>query len=196
MTSTDSVVRTCYYKYFHPKECLITNGVLNKAILQASGKAIPGLLTDESLATRLMSFVYPFGATLNVKKPAVAVLSTGSVSFPLKRPVCAFSEHPTSRGRVAVLGSGHMLTDHYIDKEENSKIRDVIFQYLITPDFKLDQIDADDPEVSDYTMTPDIFGLSENLQNCLQESEEVPADFTQLFHAKVNPRPRTCKVEV
>ncbi|KAF2348779.1 hypothetical protein FHG87_020465, partial [Trinorchestia longiramus] len=181
----DSVVRTCYYKYFHPKECLITNGVLNKAILQASGKTIPGLLTDESLATRLMSFVYPFGATLNVKKPAVAVLSTGSVSFPLKRPVCAFSEHPTSRGRVAVLGSGHMLTDHYIDKEENAKIKDVIFQYLTTPDFKLDQIDADDPEISDYTMTPDIFALSENLQNCLQESEEVPADFTQLFHSKL-----------
>lgn len=64
------------------------------------------------------------------------------------RQVCAFSEHPTSRGRVAVLGSGHMLTDHYIDKEENTKIKDVIFQYLTTPEFKLDQIDADDPEVS------------------------------------------------
>ena len=48
-----------------------------------------------------------------------------------------------------MLGSGHMLTDHYIDKEENSKIKDVIFQYLTTPEFKLDQIDADDPEVSE-----------------------------------------------
>ena len=37
-----------------------------------------------------MTFVYPYGATLNVAKPAVAVLSTGSVSFPLNRPVCAF----------------------------------------------------------------------------------------------------------
>ena len=40
-------------------------------------------------------------------------------------------------------------------------------------------------QTSDYTMTPDIFALSESLNNCLQESEEVPADFTQLFHAKV-----------
>ena len=27
---SDSVVRTSYYKYFHPKECLISNGVLNR----------------------------------------------------------------------------------------------------------------------------------------------------------------------
>ena len=27
---TDSVVRTVYYKYFHPKEVLISNGVLNR----------------------------------------------------------------------------------------------------------------------------------------------------------------------
>lgn len=52
--STDSVVRTCYYKYFHPKECLITNGILNRAILEASGKNIPGLLIDDALTTRLV----------------------------------------------------------------------------------------------------------------------------------------------
>jgi len=39
---------------------------------------------------RALTFVYPFGATLNVAKPAVAVLSSGSVSYPLHRPVCAF----------------------------------------------------------------------------------------------------------
>lgn len=39
--------------------------------------------------SRALSFLYPYGATLNVAKPAVAVLSTGSVCFPLTRPVCA-----------------------------------------------------------------------------------------------------------
>ena len=29
-----------------------------------------------------LSFLYPHGATLNVARPATAVLSTGSVSFP------------------------------------------------------------------------------------------------------------------
>ena len=39
---------------------------------------------------RALSFVYPYGATLNIMKPSTAVLSSGSVSFPLNRPVCAF----------------------------------------------------------------------------------------------------------
>jgi hypothetical protein len=34
----DCVVRTHYYKYFHPKECLVANGILNRAIASASGK--------------------------------------------------------------------------------------------------------------------------------------------------------------
>ena len=42
---------------------------------------------------KALSFVYPNGATLNVAKPAVPVLSSGSVSFPLNRPVCAFYTH-------------------------------------------------------------------------------------------------------
>lgn len=40
--------------------------------------------------------MYPMGATLNVARPAVAVLSTGSVSFPLNRPILAFHTLTTS----------------------------------------------------------------------------------------------------
>lgn len=45
---------------------------------------------------RALSFLYPYGATLNVMKPSTALLSTGSVSFPLNRPVCALSENRVS----------------------------------------------------------------------------------------------------
>lgn len=30
---SDVVVRTVYYKYFHPKEALVSNGVVNRYIL-------------------------------------------------------------------------------------------------------------------------------------------------------------------
>jgi len=42
---------------------------------------------------RALQFLYPYGATISAMKPAVAVLSTGSVSFPLNRPVCAMYSH-------------------------------------------------------------------------------------------------------
>uniref|UniRef100_A0A671Z470 Intraflagellar transport 52 homolog (Chlamydomonas) n=1 Tax=Sparus aurata TaxID=8175 RepID=A0A671Z470_SPAAU len=158
MVNNDAVVRNVYYKYFHPKEALVSNGVLNRAL----------------------TFVYPYGATLSVMKPAVAVLSTGSVCFPLNRPVLAF-HHGKEAGKLAVLGSCHMFSDQYMDKEENSKIMDVVLQWLMTDNIQLNQIDAEDPEITDYTMLPDTGCLSEQLRVCLQEGDENPKDFTSLF---------------
>ncbi|XP_058893802.1 intraflagellar transport protein 52 homolog isoform X4 [Kogia breviceps] len=163
MVNNDAVVRNVYYKYFHPKEALVSNGVLNRAL----------------------TFVYPFGATLSVMKPAVAVLSTGSVCFPLNRPILAFYHSKNQGGKLAVLGSCHMFSDQYLDKEENSKIMDVVFQWLTTGDIHLNQIDAEDPEISDYMMLPDTAILSERLRVCLQEGDENPRDFTTLFDLSI-----------
>lgn len=45
-----------------------------------------------------------------------------------------------------------MLADPYIDKEENSKIMDVVLNFLTTADLQLNSIDAEDPEVSTMTI--------------------------------------------
>lgn len=37
-----------------------------------------------------LTFVYPYGSTLNVVQPAVPVLTSGFVSYPLNRPISAF----------------------------------------------------------------------------------------------------------
>ncbi|XP_041944709.1 intraflagellar transport protein 52 homolog [Alosa sapidissima] len=182
MVNNDAVVRNVYYKYFHPKEALVSNGVLNREISRAAGKTVTGVIDDESAGNnaQALTFVYPYGATLSVMKPAVAVLSTGSVCFPLNRPVLAFYR-PKDGGKLAVLGSCHMFSDQYIDKEENNKIMDVVFQWLMTDNIHLNQIDAEDPEITDYTMLPDTGCLSERLRVCLQEGDENPRDFTSLF---------------
>ncbi|XP_062842594.1 intraflagellar transport protein 52 homolog [Trichomycterus rosablanca] len=187
MVNSDAVVRNVYYKYFHPKEALVSNGVLNREISRAAGKAVTGVIDDESPAnnTQALTFVYPYGATLSVIKPAVAVLSTGSVCFPLNRPVLALSHIGKNAGKLGVLGSCHMFSDQYLDKEENSKIMDVVFQWLMTENIHLNQIDAEDPEITDYTMLPDTGFLSERLRVCLQEGDEPPRDFTSLFDMSV-----------
>lgn len=51
------------------------------------------------------------------------------------------------RGKLAVIGSGHLLTDKYINWEENDKIREILFDFLITNKITLNEIDANDPEV-------------------------------------------------
>ncbi|XP_021361844.1 intraflagellar transport protein 52 homolog isoform X1 [Mizuhopecten yessoensis] len=179
MINTDSVVRTSYYKYFHPKEALIANGVLNRAVSHAAGKTFSATEDEENNAQAL-SFLYPYGATLNVMKPSVAVLSTGSVSFPLNRPVCSLY-HSKGNGKLAVVGSTHIFSDGYLDKEENTKILDVLIRFLTTDDIRLNPIDAEDPEISDYNMLPDVARLAGDLKTCLQESDDVPRDITSLF---------------
>lgn len=185
VVNNDSVVRTLYYKYFHPKECLVSNGVLNRAISKAAGKSVSSHTVEDAKNAQGLSFVYPYGATLSVRKPAVAVLSTGSVSFPMNRPICAFYSNPKTGSKIVVLGSVHIFSDKYIDKEENAKIKDVIFQYLTSDEIKLNNIDSEDPEISDYYMAPDIETLAQKLMPVLQEGEEVPTDFTTLMDTKL-----------
>lgn len=180
--NSDSVVRNVYHKYFHPKEALVSNGVLNREISRAAGKVMTGIIEDENVGNnaQALTFVYPYGATLSVMKPAAAVLSSGCVCFPLNRPVLAFYQGKEA-GKLAVLGSCHMFSDQYIDKEENSKILDVLLQWFMTDSVQLNQIDAEDPEITDYTMLPDTGGLSEQMRCCLQERDENPGDFTSLL---------------
>ena len=76
--NNDAVVRTVYHKssqtynrYLHPKEVLITTGVLNREIYKQPGRQ------GEPHSSDTLPFVYPYGATLNVQKPAVPILSSG-----------------------------------------------------------------------------------------------------------------------
>uniref|UniRef100_A0A914VES4 ABC-type uncharacterized transport system domain-containing protein n=1 Tax=Plectus sambesii TaxID=2011161 RepID=A0A914VES4_9BILA len=187
MVNSDSVIRTIFYKYFHPKEALVSNGVLNRSLAHAAGKVDKGSLDDDENHAQALSFVYPFGATLNVNRQSTPVLSTGSVCYPINRPICAFHSHKDHNGKLVVVGSVHMFTDQYLDKDENLKVLDVIFQFL-TNDLALNAIDASDPEISDNHSIPDHLQLASQLKVCLQEGEvELPTrDLIKLFDGSLH----------
>ncbi|XP_014253843.1 intraflagellar transport protein 52 homolog [Cimex lectularius] len=182
MINSDSVVRTHYYKYFHPKECLIPNGVLNRGIAKLLGKEV------NKDFVQCLSFVYPYGATLNTAKPAVPILSSGPASWPLNRPVCALASLSTTSkvktgGKICVLGSGYVFADKYLEKEDNSQLLNVITTYLTTENLELNPIDTEDPEVSEYTVVADTCAISEKIRGCLIETtEDLPSDYMNLFN--------------
>merc|ERR1711990_1358996 len=71
--NSDNVIRTSFvHRYYHPKEALI----------QPTGSTISEFCPP-------CSFVYPFGASLNVQAPAVPLLLSSNVSFPVNRPLAA-----------------------------------------------------------------------------------------------------------
>ena len=47
-----------------------------------------------------------------------------------------------------VLGSAHLFSDQYLDKEENGKLQEVLWRWMTSDDITLNSIDADNPEVS------------------------------------------------
>ncbi|KAL7752326.1 hypothetical protein RI367_002372 [Sorochytrium milnesiophthora] len=184
--NSDAVTRTSYFKYFHPKEVLVTNGVLNRELNRAAGKKwsedkTVNLPEPNKTNPSSLTFVYPFGATLNVQKPSIPILSSGSVSYPMNQPIAAVYPHPNGKGKLAVIGSVEIISDAYLEKEENSKIIDIIAQWLTSDRIQWNSTDANEPDVSDYHYLPDTTKLSQVLRSCLQESEELPKDFTTLF---------------
>ncbi|KAI8847275.1 hypothetical protein BC829DRAFT_396849 [Chytridium lagenaria] len=195
MVNSDSVVRTVFYKYSHPKEAFISNGVVNREINKAAGKTGAGAprnaggggvsIHSMHRNANCLNILYPYGATLTVQKPAVPILSSGTVSYPLNRPVGAAYIDPDGKGKIVVIGSADMFSDRYIEKEENSKLLDVVIKLLTTDSIQLNAIDANDPDISDYHYVPDTVKLSETVRSTLLESEEIPKDFSTMFDLKL-----------
>ncbi|KAJ6217546.1 hypothetical protein RDWZM_008703 [Blomia tropicalis] len=177
--NNDKVIRTSFYKYYNPKEVLIQDGILNRALFQQAAK-----LNGSNVSGKTLPYLYPFGATLNVAKPAVAILSTGSTSFPPCRPTCAVYENQSS-GQMIVLGSGHVFMDKYLHKENNVLLLDLFMSYFNGGTFALNSIDSLNPEIVDYNMVPDLEVLCSNPMLILSESEDIPSDYTSLFSKEI-----------
>jgi len=185
----DCVVRTVHYKYLHPKEVHIADGVMNREISNHVGKGhakTPSAVEGAGAPEDGLAFVYPYGATLTVQRPAVPILSSGKIAYPMSRTVGAMWMNPKGEGRVAVLGSGAMFSDEYLDKEDNNKLMDFCFRWL-TPGSRIElyDLDGDDADTGEYQHLPDTEALAERLRCCLQETEELPKDFTTLFDHKL-----------
>lgn len=180
----DSIVRTVYYKdFFHPKEVFIKNAAVQESLDVLSGKK---KLVDRPFdyegpqdQSDHLSIVYPYGCTLRLQKPANPMLTSGALSFPSNRCLAAVTR--VQRGRLVVIGSANVLDDNYINRVDNAALATALFKFM-TEDTKIDSIDQDRPEYAQEPMEiPDTEALAERLRSCLQESEDLPADFTQLF---------------
>jgi len=97
-----------------------------------------------------IEFVYPRGASITISKPALSLLTSGFVSYPVNKPICGVFQTPLlsqrssssstedsplsiTGGRIAVLGSSEMFSDDFISKESNGAIAEALFRWLLQP---------------------------------------------------------------
>lgn len=76
-------------------------------------------------------FVYVHGATLRVKGPSYPILTSGPLTYPSNKPICAVHTNK-SGGKLMVCGSFSMFNDDYFECEENQKIMDFALKYFLT----------------------------------------------------------------
>ncbi|GAQ81859.1 hypothetical protein KFL_000930050 [Klebsormidium nitens] len=203
--NADSVVRTVFHKYPHPKEVLITDGLLNRALATGGGRSGRGgestlsggqhakWLNEGGVdghgpsASGALPLVYPQGCTLTVQRPAVPILSTGKIAYPMHRPIGAVWQGQAGQGRVAVLGSALMFSDAWLDKEENGKLADFLFRWLLPEGgLELHARDAEEPDVSGEAVSlPDMAALAGRVRACLQEGDDVPRDLPALVQDRL-----------
>lgn len=125
-------------------------------------------------------------ATLTVQKPALPILSSGKIAYPMNRAIGATWQDPKGSGRIAVLGSGAVFEDQWLDKEDNNRIMDFMFRWL-SPGSRITlyDLDGDDTDPTEQTHLPDTEALAGRLRVCLQETDELPKDFTTLFNSQL-----------
>ncbi|XP_018043997.1 PREDICTED: intraflagellar transport protein 52 homolog [Atta colombica] len=173
MVNNDSVIRMSYSQTMHPKESLISQGLSNKSIFLKNH--------DEYID---MKFLYPYGATLNVVQPSVVALSSGSIAIPMNRPICAYHCVKNNNGKLIVLGSSRMLTDTYIEKENNDALREMIFDFFeIKNVTEKKDLHTDDIEFWEYNFVPDITQQADNPKVCTSDLDniDIPREYTKLF---------------
>ena len=190
----DSVVRTAFYKYFHPKQCFIDTLTVHPGFLRTIKNVkkmkkidlmaddIPG--QDDEDDDCPLKIIYPFGQSLDIdpKKPNIATLFTsGKIAYPMNRPLCAVTTSKSKKGKLCVLGSINFLDNSYIDKEENIKVIDGLIKWLLG----MNNADIVSPsksvKINDYIYIPNIISISDKVKSCLDEAKEPPANFNDLY---------------
>ena len=184
----DSVVRTSYYKYPHPKECFIDTMKVHPEFLRSiknvnKQKKIDLLDNDDDDTgdDALLKIIYPFGQSLDTKENVSVIFNSGIIAYPLNRPLCAVTTSKSGKGKLCVIGSLRFIDNDYIDKEENRKVMEGLIKWLlglINPQITIPSKVVD---INEYTYIPNIISLSDKVKSCLEEAKEPPRNFNDLF---------------
>lgn len=167
---------------------MINGGVvctsMSKSLLEKSISVVPYDFSDEKMK---IQFVYPYGATLNVRSPSNVLLTTGSAAYPFNRPVAGYFCNDNS-GKILAVGSGYMFEDKYIMEETNSAIWDYFVDLLVKADVKFSSYDFVDINLSDAKLIPDTIFMAEQPKLCLPESIDcdIPIDFKDMFDMRLH----------
>ena len=69
------------------------------------------------------------------------------------------------RGKLFLIGSMNFFHDDFFEKEDNQKIQNAIFRWILNDEGNLEQSIKNEPELSEYHHVPDITALADRLRS-------------------------------
>jgi intraflagellar transport protein 52 len=189
----DSVVRTAFYKYFHPKKCFIDTLTVHPGFLRTiknikKMKKID-LMADEGQDDdddddSPLKIIYPFGQSIDIspnRQNISTIFTSGKIAYPMNRPLCVVTTSKSGKGKLCAFGSINFFDNSYIDKEENMKVIDGLIKWLLG----MNNADIISPsksiKLNEYIYIPNIISMSDKVKSCLDEAKEPPSNFNDLF---------------
>ena len=189
----DSVVRTSYYKYFHPKQCFIDTLTVHPGFLRTikniKKKKKIDLMDEEAGQDDddddcPLKIIYPFGQSIDVssnKSNISTLFTSGKIAYPMNRPLCVVTTSKSGKGKLCVFGSINFFDNSYIDKEENMKVIDGLVKWLLGMNNADILTPSKSIKLNDYIYIPNIISMSDKVKSCLDEAKEPPSNFNDLF---------------
>lgn len=189
----DSVVRTSYYKYFHPKQCFIDTLTVHPGFLRTI-KNIKKMKKIDLMEEEAgqddddddcpLKIIYPFGQSIDVspnKLNVSTLFTSGKIAYPMNRPLCVVTTSKSGKGKLCVFGSINFFDNSYIDKEENMKVIDGLVKWLLGMNNADILTPSKSIKLNDYIYIPNIISMSDKVKSCLDEAKEPPSNFNDLF---------------
>lgn len=201
--NNDCVIRPNPYELYHPKEAKLEQFVTNRGLSDVLKRYLIDAPARRPMASSLFDekpsnepkAIYPNGCTIKVldRRKVVVMMTSSQWTIPSQQAICTFhTGNNLNNGcgdssRVVAIGSCAMLSDSYIDREDNRAIVRSLIAFLCDKNFPINISDAktvEIPEVSPTTL-PDFQRLIDVPVPSLQTTEQLPADKFALIDQKL-----------
>lgn len=188
----DCVIRPNPYRQYHPKEAQLEDSIVNRG-LSDSIKKYSRLHDDDYGGLKIgeldnsgAKILYANGCTIKViKKTSTIMMTSSKWALPSQQATCTFYKDFTNNCRVVVIGCAPLMSDDYIDKEDNKALIKALLDFIVHKEFSINISDARTIEIPESSYTPNINELLDTPISCLQESQHLPEDKASLIDKKL-----------
>lgn len=183
------VIRPNPYKQYHPKEVMLTDFMVNRSFNELIKKhcnssidsaEFPSIGNSTSSDAAPIRVLYANGCSLQVDNDSHVILTSSNYSIPPNQAICTLYKG-LNNSKVIVLGSASVMSDAYVDEENNGPLVMALLDICQDEHFSTNLSDARTLELPEMVYTGDMKTLIDLPLPCFETLEPLPRNKTDLI---------------